>query len=199
MALSSSQKNWAVFFAAIATVGAAAAAFLGAAGNTDDNIALLLRASAQAAFLVLLLVFVARPLQQLLVSPGTSALLRNRRLLGVAFAGIHTAHLGLILYRDNAVPEFEFSVRQNLPGGLTYLFIYLMLITSFDRPARAIGRTNWKVLHKFGLFWVFLAFLPTLIPESREQLFGAQGVLIFLAAGAVVVRVTAFAVRRFST
>ena len=145
MALTSNQKNWAVFFAATGMVGAAAAAVLGAAGNTDDNIALTLRASARAAFLVLLLVFVARPLHQLLVSPGTSALLRNRRLLGVAFAGIHTAHLGLILYRDYAVPEFEFSVRDNLPGGLTYLLIYLMLITSFDRPARAIGRTNWKI------------------------------------------------------
>jgi len=53
------------------------------------------------------------------------------------------------------------------------------------------------VLHKVGLYWIFIAFLPTLLPESRAQLFGANGMIVLFAAIAIVVRLAAyFAARR---
>lgn len=199
MALTSNQKNLTVFIATLGLVAGAAALYLAAAGNTGDNIRLALRGSARLAFLVLLVIFVARPLRQLLARPATATLLRNRRLLGIAFAGIHTAHLGLIFFRDYTVPDFEFNMLASWPGGLAYLLIYLMLVTSFDRPARALGRRNWKILHKVGLYYVFLVFLPTLLPASRDQLFGLHGILVVLAASAVVIRLTAFMAGRRPT
>lgn len=196
MALTSNQKNLTVFLATLGLVAGAAALYLAAAGNTDDNIRLVLRSSARLAFLVLLVIFVARPLRQLLARPATATLLKNRRLFGIAFAGVHTAHLGLVFFRSYRVPDFELNFLGSLPGGLAYLLIYLMLITSFDRPAHAIGRRNWKILHKVGLYYVFLIFLPTLIPASRDQLLGTQGILILLTAVVIVIRLTAFLANR---
>jgi len=196
MAMTSNQRNWTVFLAAIAVTATVAAVYLGGAGVNDDNIRLSLRLSAHAAFVVLLVVFIARPLRQLVHSRLTLALLRNRRLIGIAFAGIHTAHLGLIFYRASVVADFELRISESLLGGLTYLVIYLMFFTSFDATARALGPKNWRLLHKVGLYWILAAFIPTLLPDSLDQLAGANGFLLVLTAVAIVIRLTAFFAKR---
>ena len=189
--MTGNQRNLAVFAAAIGVTLLASAAYLGVAGVTDDNIRILLRASARLAFVVLLLAFVARPLRQLLPSPATATLLANRRLIGIAFAGIHTAHAMLILYRAQQIPSFDFAPSASIPGLLTYGIIYLMLITSFDRPARAIGRKAWKVLHKAGLYWLVFAFTQTQLPDSLNDLSGMNWWLVSLIVLAFVIRMTA--------
>ena len=194
--MTSNQRNWAVFFTSAGLIGLLSAAYLNVAGISDDNVRLLLRLSARIAFLVLLLVFIARPIRQLFATPATAKLLQHRRLLGIAFTGIHTAHLGLIFYRARMIPDVDLNISENLPGGLTYVVIYLMFLTSFDATARALGRKNWRVLHKVGLYWIFIAFVPTLLPESREQLTGANGFIILLTAVAIVIRLTAFLAAR---
>jgi len=196
MAMTSNQRNWAVFFAAAGLTAALAAAYLGLAGISDENLRLLLRLSARVAFFVLLVIFVARPLQQLFATPATARLLKNRRLLGVAFAGIHTAHLALIIYRVNQVPDDSFNALENLPGAATYLVIYLMLITSFDAPARAIGHKAWKILHKVGLYLLFGVFLQTQLPRSLDGLAEVNWWLISLATVAIVIRLAAFLASR---
>lgn len=193
--MTSNQRNLAVFAAAAGLTGLASAAYLGIAGVTDDNIRILLRLSARLAFVTLLLVFVARPLRQILPSPATAKLLANRRLVGIAFAGIHTAHAGLILFRAQQVPSFDFTPSASIPGLLTYGVIYLMLITSFDRPARAIGRKAWRVLHKAGLFWLVFAFAQTQLPDSLDDLSGVNWWLASLLVLALVIRMTAFFAR----
>lgn len=197
--MTSNQRNWTVFVAAAGLTSIASVAYLALSGITDDNIRLLLRLSARIAFLVLLVIFAARPLRQLIATPATATLLKNRRLLGVAFAGIHTAHLALILYRADQVPDFEFDVLQSLPGSITYVFIYMMLITSFDEPARALGRNAWKILHKVGLYWIFAIFLQTQLPRSLDNLADANWWLIALIVLALAIRLTAFFAKRRST
>jgi len=194
--MTSNQRNWVVFFAAAGVTTIFSAAYLFSAGVNDESIRFLLRLSARIAFLVLLVIFVARPLQQLLATPATARLLKNRRLLGVAFAGMHTAHLALILYRADQVPDGNFSALDNLPDIVTYLVIYLMLISSFDAPARAIGRKAWKILHKVGLYFVFGVFLQTQLPRSLDNLAEANWWFIFVIAVAVVIRLTAFFAKR---
>jgi DMSO/TMAO reductase YedYZ heme-binding membrane subunit len=196
MAMTSNQRNTAVFLAAAALTGIIAASYLNIAGTSDESSGLVLRVSGRIAFAVLLVVFVARPLQQLFSTPATAKLLRNRRLLGITFAGIHTGHLALILYRANQVPDFELNIVAYYLGILTYLVLYLMLITSFDGPARALGTRRWKVLHKLGLYWLFAIFLQSQLPRSVDSLEIANGLLIVLAAIAVVIRVTAFFAKR---
>ena len=190
--MSSNLRNWSVFVLAMIIMGGAALIYLRGAGTDDEQVRQVLRTSAHASFLLLLLVFIARPLRQIVRTPLTLSLLKNRRLLGVAFAGIHTAHLGLILLRDRQVADFDFVPLENVPGGLVYVAIYLMFLTSFDSTARALGPRNWKLLHKIGLYWIFIAFLPTLLPETREQLLGPNGALVLLTAIAIVIRLTAY-------
>jgi DMSO/TMAO reductase YedYZ heme-binding membrane subunit len=141
-------------------------------------------------------VFIASAGLTAMLSAASAKLLRNRRLLGIAFAGIHTAHLSLILYRAEMIADFSLDIRESLLGGLTYVVIYLMFLTSFDATARALGRRNWRVLHKVGLYWVFIAFVPTLLPASLDQLTGANGIIILLTGVAIVIRLTAFLANR---
>lgn len=180
------------FVASTALVAAACVAYFAAAGLADDSIRLLLRLTARVAFVVLLLVFIARPLRDLIKTPLTLALLKNRKLLGVTFAGIHTVHMTLIFYRARQVPDFEFSLAGNLPGMVTYVVIYLMLITSFSGPAKAIGPKAWRILHKTGLFLITAVFAQTQLPRSMDDFaevnWGLVGLLIF----ALLVRATAF-------
>lgn len=199
MAMTSNQRNWATFLGATAVTAAAAGAYLATAGATDDNIRLTLRLSAHAAFVLLLVVFVARPLRQLLRSPMTLALLKNRRLMGIAFAGIHTAHLGLIFFRARQIADFDLNIAESVGGVAIYLLIYLMFLTSFDATARALGPRNWRILHKVGLYVVLLAFIPTLLPESSEQLTFGRSLLLVLAAIAFVLRLTAYLAKRKGT
>jgi len=195
MAMSNNQRTAATFVGATVVTGIAAAAYLAITGVGDENTGFALRVSGRFAFIVLLVAFAARPLQQLLKAPWTAKLLRNRRQLGVTFAGIHTAHLGLIIIRIGQVPEFGVSFEDNMSGMFTYAVIYAMLITSFDGPTRAIGKNSWKVLHKLGLFYLFVAFTLTQLPKSLDQLELVNGLLIALAAVALVIRITALLVK----
>ena len=192
MAMSNNQRTATAFIGATALTSIAAGAYLTFAGMGDDSIRLSLRVSGRIAFVVLLVVFAARPLQQLLKAPWTARLLRNRKLLGVAFAGIHTAHLGLILIRINQLPDFGVSFEKNLPGMFVYAFIFAMLITSFDGPARALSKKPWKALHKVGLFFLVFAFTQSQLPNSMDELELVNGLLIALAAVALVIRIAAF-------
>jgi len=196
MAMSNNQRTATAFIGATALTSIAAAAYLAFAGVGDDSIRLSLRVSGRIAFVVLLVVFAARPLQQLLKAPWTGKLLRNRKLFGVAFAGIHTAHLGLILLWINQLPDVGISFEKNLPGMFVYAFIFAMLITSFDGPARALGKKPWKALHKIGLFFLVASFTHSQLPQSIDQLELVNGLLIALAAVALVIRIAAFLANR---
>ena len=192
MAMTRNQRTAATFVGAIVLTGVAAATYLLAAGIDDETISLTLRISGRIAFAILIVAFAARPMQQLVRAPWTAKLLRNRRQLGVAFAGIHTAHFGLILMRINQVPEFGASSPFSLSGGLTYGVILAMLITSFSGPARAIGPRAWKILHKLGIFFLVAAFLQTQLPRSFDELEFVNGLLIAMTAAALIVRIAAW-------
>lgn len=186
----SSRKNWQVFFGVILALGALTIAWLASAPVIDERITFALRRSANLAYVVFLLIFVARPLQHLQRKPWTAALLRKRRLLGVAFVGVMTVHLGLIAYRFSSQPQLEFDSTGSIPGMLVYSVFYLMLITSFDGPTRAIGRRNWKILHWIGLLAAAAAFAA---PSSLDDFGKPDYLAVALPFAAVLlIRVTAW-------
>ncbi len=190
-------KNLAVLFGVLIPASLASIAFLQFAGTSDDNLNALLRLTARTSFMIYLLIFVARPLWQLSKADWSRRLLRERRSLGIAFAAMHTVHLGLIAYRYGTVPGLQYEVSNGIFGGTAYALIYLMLITSFDAPARAIGPKNWRRLHKTGLYFIGLIFVATLLPEPGQPLFTMERAWFFLlTAGALFVRLTAYFARR---
>ncbi len=168
MLTASSRKIWWTFLIALLATDVFAAIWLQAAGFGDDNIRTTLRYSGQLVFVIYLVVIVTRPLQQLLQKPWTTKLLKNRRLIGVAFAGVMTAHLVLIVLRYSITPGLSLPPLQNLVTGAgAFALIYAMFITSFNGPARAITPKAWKILHRIGLIWIGYVFA---FPSSLDAL-----------------------------
>lgn len=114
------------------------------------------------------------------------ALLRNRRGLGLAFALAHGVH-AVAIVSFFAVSGERPKTLTLLGGGLAYLFILAMALTSTDPAQRAMGRA-WKTLHGFGSWYVFLIFaqsyggrLARMGVHAPEGAFGLAVLLLALA------------------
>lgn len=187
--MASNLKNWSVLLTTMLVTGAVVLTALQRNPGSEVVVSLLLRLTAFASFLIFLLVFVARPLRQLWRVPLTGKLLKNRRYAGIVFAGVHFTHLALIV---TFVPASDIPVTTLIVGGIAYLLLLLMLITSFDGPAAAIGPVAWRRLHKTGLYWIGSTFTITL----TTNLLAAPGsvthqVLLALLVIAVGLRIIA--------
>ena len=182
------RQNWQTFVGVVALIAGLAALWLASVGVSDEQIRFTMRESAFIAFALYVVVLVARPLQQLLRKDWTAKLLRNRRLIGVAFAAAMTAHLGLIVYRFGTQPELEFSPD---PFGMgAYGVFYLMLITSFDAPKKALGPKAWKLLHRIGLLYAAVIFaVPRPLETVTEPEYLRYGIPFAIA---VMIRFTAW-------
>ena len=194
--MTTDQRTARTYAAAIVLTGIAAAGLHVMDGRSVESLDFTLRASGRIAFLVLVTAFAARPLQELLRKPWTAKLLRNRRQVGVAFAGIHTGHLVVILYKVYLLPDLALVDIVSHSGIVVYGFMLAMLVTSFEGPARTIGPGAWKVLHKLGLYVLFSAFLVSQVPRSLDKLEAINAILIGLALLATAARVGAFIQRR---
>ena len=105
--------------------------------------------------------FAARPLHQWISSGATKWLLRNRRALGVSFSVMHFTHLGALAILALAFPVYftdGVDAATLYGGGLAYVLLLAMTITSFDRTAAWMGRCAWKALHTTGA-WVLWGIL----------------------------------------
>lgn len=195
--MTSNQKNIAIMAGVFLPVVAASYAYLKLAGHTDETLRMLLRITARAAFMLFLVIFAARPLRQLVRTDLTKWLVKERRSLGIAFAMVHIAHLTLIACRFSSIPALEYPPSSAAGGGLAYLFVLLMLITSFNAPARAIGPKAWKAVHKVGLYYIFAIFIFTLLPEVGEPVYTWERAWFTMLTGlAIFIRLTAFFAKR---
>ena len=122
--MTSNRKNFAVFATVFLLFSFPTNYYLGQNAWDDESLGVTLRISARIALLIYLLIFIARPLRDLGVNPAGQYLLKNRRLIGIAFAAIMTAHLALLI-ELNGLPAAYLGI-------IVYSFIYLMLITSFN-------------------------------------------------------------------
>ena len=181
----STRRNLLVFTAAIVVVGIPSLFFLDRGDFSADAFGVVLRTSARLAILVYLVVFSARPLHQLAPSGPTRTLLINRRSVGVAFAGVMTAHLVFLLWFNGLIAP--------IPGMLVYTLLFLMLITSFDKPRAALGPRRWRYLHKTGLYVLGIALAQAVVGGLWDT--PADPVYLALAAlflVAILLRVAAF-------
>ena len=184
------KQNWQVLFATILLTAGISVLWLVSTPMTDDDIRMPTRHTAQLAFALYIVILVARPLQQLLRKDWTATLLRKRRLIGVAFAAVMTTHLGLIAYRFGTQPELEYPLFNLMFGGTAYALFYLMLITSFDAPKKALGPKKWKLLHRTGLVWAALIFgLPRSLDELTDPEYLKFGIPFVIA---LLIRFTAW-------
>ena len=196
MGLTSNYKNFATFFGVALLVGLPSIAWVVQDPATEENLLFVLRALGRLSFLVFLMIVVIRPLRELAGSPLSTTLLRNRRYVGIALASVMTVHLGFIVWRFAFVRGENLDAVAYLTGGLFYSMLYLMLITSFNKPAAALGAKRWRALHKAG-FWTLAIFFAFTFREDIAKIPQDPGyfTLAALALLATGIRVLAYARR----
>ena len=151
-----------------------------------------MRVTARFSTALFLLAFTASAVWRFWPNAWTSWQRRNRRYLGVSFAVSHFTHLGAIAALGRLAPE-ELAADANaitwIFGGLAYVFIAAMTLTSFDRTAQMLGPRAWTLLHTTGSYYVWLIFANSYV--SRAVLLPEYIPVALLVVSALALRIAA--------
>ena len=114
--------------------------------------------------------------------------------MGLSFAAAHGAHLLFILITLRIFGH-EAPMITVYAGGLVYLLIAAMALTSNDASLRWLGRARWKALHTVGGLAILLVFTNSYVGrlKSMPMLALPALALILLAIG---LKLTAWRSRR---
>jgi hypothetical protein len=138
---------------------AMSALILWQAGTGEPGLRVWVRATARTSLVLFGAAFVASSLRALWRTPATAWLLRNRRYFGLSFAVSHALHLLSIISLSLVLGDaFQLDAVTLVFGGGCYLMIALMAATSSDRAYAWLGRRRWHLLHKIGVYWIWIIF-----------------------------------------
>ena len=150
-------------------------------GISEASFRIAIRFTARTSCILFLLAFCASSLRKFSSTPLTNWLRYNRRYLGLSMAMSHGFHA--VAIAGVAILTSENMVRNNHGGNLGYIFIILMTITSFERPANILGRRNWQILHTVGMYYLWLSFTVSFNKRLGESwLFYSPWVVILIVA-----------------
>jgi hypothetical protein len=128
-------------------------------GTGEPGLRMWIRATARTSLVLFGAAFTASSLRSLWPTPATGWLLRQRRYLGLSFAFSHGLHLIAILWlRGQLGPAFEIDTVTIVFGGGAYVMIALLAATSSDRAVAWLGRRRWRMLHRIGVYWIWIIF-----------------------------------------
>jgi methionine sulfoxide reductase heme-binding subunit len=174
-------QKWQIVQGSTLIIATVFALILLAQGLKEDSFRLLIRFTARSSCLLFLLAFIASVWQKLKPSQVSQWLLQNRRYLGLSMAISHGFHA--VAITGVAVLTSENMVRDNFSANLGYVFILLMVITSFQRPAAILGRRSWKILHTVGMYYLWLSFTVAFAQRLGESwLFYTPWVIVLICA-----------------
>lgn len=183
-----------IFFVIIATAIAITAMI--ALAVTPDHVAgvrLIIRVTARTSLPLFLAAFSASALAREWPTDTTRWLLANRRWLGLSFAWSHLVHLLAIftLVRSDNALFWTLTNPVSITGGsIAYLFIAAMAATSFNAAVRALGPQRWALLHRTGLWMIWLVFLISNAKRIPGSGWYAVPCLLIIAAVALRVKVS---------
>ena len=127
--------------------------------NSAEGISSLIQLSVRCSVPWLYLAFSASSLQLLFPGVFTRWLMRNRRIIGLCFAGGMAWQLTFILwmvagfwsyYVDEAYLFSDIIIQ--IPG---YLFLIAMTLTSFMPVRRKLSSKQWRTLHTTGIYFLW--------------------------------------------
>lgn len=193
-------RGWRIVAVATGVLLAHFGAVVALYGTDEEGLRVLVRATARASFLLFLPVYVASSARRLWPSPATRWMLRNRRYLGLSFFVAHMLHLDAIWTLDLLLGDaFRVDPVTLVGGGLAYVLVTAMALTSSDRAVRWLGPRRWRRLHRFGIhyIWAIWAFTWTNLAFQLQAggLYALPALLTFAALG---VRVAAWRSRAAS-
>ena len=149
-------SNWQIVKYATIFIATAFAFILFVNGINESSFRIAIRFTARSSCILFVLAFCASSSHKLTTTTLSKWLLQNRRYLGLSMAISHGFHA--IAIAGVAILTSENMVRDNHLATLGYIFIILMSITSFKRPAAILGRRNWRILHTVGMYYLWLSF-----------------------------------------
>jgi len=138
-------------------------------GFNEESVRILVRATARISIVLFLAAFTASSQHIFFQKPWTAWLLRNRRYIFVSFALSHTEHFFTLIALGTmfSVPFREvFRTASIIGGGIAYLLLLAMTITSFDSTAKWLSRRQWTSLHTFGSYYIWIIFAQSYIPRG---------------------------------
>ncbi|MGL5939064.1 MAG: hypothetical protein ACRC2S_01550 [Waterburya sp.] len=149
-------QRWQIVKWSTIIIGTAFLLILLIQGFNEASWRIAIRLTARTSCILFLLAFCASALRRFKTTAFTNWLVRNRRYIGLSMAVSHSFHA--VAIAGVAFLTSENMVRDNHGANLGYLFIILMTITSFERPAAILGRRNWRILHTVGMYYLWLSF-----------------------------------------
>ena len=162
-----------------------------------DGVRRVIRFTAKSSLLFFCLAFSAGALWRLWPNAWTHWQRRNRRYLGVTFAGSHGIHLiavAAFATMDPASFAAATSKATYIFGSVGYMIIFAMTATSFGPPARAIGPRAWRILHLSGSYFLWAQFMVSFGMRVPAMLLYALFLIPLVAAMAA--RLVAMALPR---
>lgn len=140
-------------------------------GFNEESTRQAIRWSARISFTLFCAAFVASSLHDLLQNRFTTWLLANRRYIGISFAIVHLIHLKFLWTLQYFFhPVFDLAATTSLlAGGIAYVFVILMLLTSFPMFAQYLSARQWKILHTIGGFWIWGIFMSSYTKRSLTE------------------------------
>ena len=127
-----------------------------------EGVRMVIRFTARSSLLLFCLAFGAASLARLWPTAWTRWQRRNRRYLGLSFAGSHAIHAVAIVVFANMDPAGfteATSPASYIFGGIGYVVIIAMSATSFDRAAALLGPRAWRTLHLVGGYYLWFQFM----------------------------------------
>ena len=130
-------------------------------GFNEESNRLVIRLTARMSGILFCLAFGASAFHAWIKNSFSWWVFMNRKFWGISFALMHLVHLGfLVLLQQYFHPVFEKAATTSvMAGGLVYLFLGLMLLTSFPFFAKKITSKHWRILHTVGGYWIWLIFI----------------------------------------
>jgi DMSO/TMAO reductase YedYZ heme-binding membrane subunit len=176
--------------------------------SSGEEAANMISYSVRYAIPFIFIVAAASSVQVLFPSPFSKWWLRNRKYLGMCFANA-MAWQGMFIFilstfqRDYYFEEVYF-LRDELEGTVGYIFLFGMIVTSFNYGRKHVTPMQWKLVQKGGLYflwsyafsvyWWNLYYYPTHEPFSVPRVLD----YIFYWAGflSMVLRIAAWGKQR---
>ena len=104
--------------------------------------------------------FAASSLQVMFPGSFSRWLLRNRSMFGLCFAAAMSWQLLFILWLVGVHTDYyvdEVYVLSDVVEGVVgYAFLIAMTLTSFRFGRRLLTQKQWKLLHKSGIYWIWM-------------------------------------------
>ena len=161
--------------------------------TTGTGVSSMIGFSVRFAVPIIFLVVSASSLQVLFPGAFPMWLLRNRKYIGMCFA-VAMAWQGFFIFiMSNFFREYYYDdiylLRDELEGSIGYIFLTAMVLTSFQVVRKHLTLTQWKLIHKSGLYFLFaypfsvywwnLSYYPN--PEAIDYVYYGMGFFAFLS------------------